>query len=271
MEAKGLAAASDRGWNFDRTVIVAAFSAFLATGIVVGILMEALLFTFLIFLLPPLVLTLFLIWKGRARSYLAAGIGLLYPIVLLYILLGGAYETLQNPQRGTEFITLIAVTAAAAIGFPLGVMAYRKRKRGEPLPGFRSGLSSLRGMYVLAVLFTAVGAMVTGSLAFSAVSEAGFGGGYDFQPDVSVTIRAANFQFVPDQVSVQAGVITEIVVINEDSSFHTFTYELNGKLYDHELNAGTTTSFLVLLPSAGTVHFWCVPHSPDMAGDFVIS
>ena len=228
-------------------------------------------FTFLIFLLPPIILTLFLIWRGRPWSYLAAGIGLLYPIVLLYIAFGGALETLLNPQRGFDFITLMAVTAAAAIGLPLGVAAFRKRRRGEPLPDLRSGLLSLRGMYVLAVTFITVGAIVTSSLAFSASSAAGFGGGYDFDPEVSVTIRAVNFQFVPAQVSVQLGVITEIVIINEDSMFHTLTYELNGKLYNHDLVGGTTTTFLVLLPGAGTIHFWCVPHAPDMAGDFVVS
>ena len=63
-----------------------------------------------------------------------------------------------------------------------------KRRREEPLPDLRSGLLSLRGMYVLAVTFIAVGAMVTSSLAFSASSAAGFGGGYDFDPEVSVTV-----------------------------------------------------------------------------------
>lgn len=96
------------------------------------------------------------------------------------------------------------------------------------------------------------------------------GGGYDFTPTESVSIVTEEFEFVPKDFSIKAGVITEIMVENRDAAFHTFTYELDGKTYNHDLVGGKTATFLVRVDGPQTIKFWCEPHKPDMAGELAV-
>ena len=60
--------------------------------------------------------------------------------------------------------------------------------------------------------------------------------------------------------------------MNKDSTLHTFTYDLGGQTYSHDLLPGTTTKFLVFFDAAGSVPFWCIPHrAMGMTGTITVS
>jgi len=66
--------------------------------------------------------------------------------------------------------------------------------------------------------------------------------------------------------------VVAIVVTNKDPAFHTFTYQLTGQTYNHELLPGTTTKFLVFFDTAVSIPYWCIPHQAmGMTGTITVS
>lgn len=106
--------------------------------------------------------------------------------------------------------------------------------------------------------------MVAGALASQQVVGGG-AGGYDFAPDATARVAAKDFAF-PPEVPVGAGVVTEVVVENQDPAFHTFTYSIGGATYSHDVPGGATVKFLVKLDEPSEVQYWCEPHSGGAPG-----
>lgn len=81
-----------------------------------------------------------------------------------------------------------------------------------------------------------------------------------------------NFLFTPSTISIPVRTLTAIVVTNKDSTLHTFTYDLNGKRYSHDLLPLATTKFLVYFDAAGSIRFWCIPQEASgMTGTMTVA
>jgi plastocyanin len=221
------------------------------------------------FLIPAVVCTALLVWRPNQWFYLAAGIasGYLFILFLPFVITG-----LSNPANPYEFAGNSLGLVALFWALPAGVIGFWRTRKKLPLPDARSGWRTPQGIYALAVVFVAVGAILTSAIAYGHAVGTSTGGGFDFEPSRSVNVTTQNFAFSPMTFSVPVRTIVSIVVTNKDPALHTFTYGVNGKSYGHDLLPGTTTRFLVFFDTAGRVDFWCVPHrSMGMTGSITVA
>ena len=130
----------------------------------------------------------------------------------------------------------------------------------------RAGWRSPAGVLVIAIAAIAVAAGATSALAARhATTSGGSAASYDVAPQDTVHLVASNAQFSPADANVKAGRLTEIVVDNQDAVFHTFTYDLAGKTYSHDVLGSSPTRVLVQFDQPGDVSYRCLVH-PGMTG-----
>lgn len=207
-----------------------------------------------------------LFWKGKPWTYLTAGI--VVSLLPLMILLTSGIPALANPLTGGEFQATFALLGTLLLALPAGILGFARTRRGGVPVSPRVALRNPQGAFALAVLALLAGGLLVSGASTSAVKElAASGGGYDFVPAVSVVLDVSDHAFPTEPIKVKAGELTELVLVNHDPAFHTFTYEVGGKTYHHDLLAASTTRFLVKFDEAGTVAFWCAPHSGGAADD----
>lgn len=210
--------------------------------------------------LPALVGAALLAWRTRAWTFALAG--LLMSLPPLLVLFGfGAVAILGKPAMGLEFTGLLFLVLAFVLAAPASIAGVRRMRRGEPpaQPGLRVGATVLTAAFL-------VGAMVTGALASADLSASGGGAGYDFTPDLRATVVAQDFAFPQEPLRIPAGTITEVVLENRDGAFHTFTYQVGGTTYNHDVAGGATARFLVKFDAPGSIQYWCEPHSGGAPG-----
>lgn len=261
-------------WTFDRLLLVIGFVAVVpANALLAGGGLSSV-GALLVLVLPAFVFVWLALWKGRPWPHLAAGITIaLFPILSLAF---GALAFL-TPQDGPTFAGMVLGLLALLFALPAGVQGFRKSRRGLRQPTARERLATRRGLVAIAIVAMCVGAIVTSGLAYAkALSTTPGGAGYDFEPGASVQIAARNFAFAPRNFNVTSDTITEIIVVNEDPTYHTFTYvdPVNGERRSHDLLSGSTTRFLVFFPQPDPdpVRFWCIPHEyAGMVGTFTVS
>jgi len=255
-------------WTFDRMIIVMAFVELLIALLVTGAF-SPILFLFVgPFLIPPIVLVGILLWSPRPWAHLAAGIGISYLFILFlpFVIAG-----LANPSNPYEYAGTVLGLLSVAWALPAGVLAFLRGRKGRPQLSPREGWHSWQGVYSVGVALLAIGAALTSAAAWSyAASHPSTG--VDFEPQASVTLTTENFMFSPSALTVARQTLTEIVITNRDGTLHTFTYELGGKLYTHDLVPYTTTRVLVFFDAAGTIPFWCIPHRDSgMTGEMTVA
>jgi len=258
-----------QAWTFNRLLLVLAFVDLLVAFVVLG---GFSLSTFVFagpFLIPAIVTTALLVWKPNPWFYLAAGIGIsfLFILFLPFIIAG-----LSNPASPYDFSGNTLGLVSVFWALPAGVIGFWRVRKGQPMADARSGWRTRQGLYALAVAFIATGMIVTSAIAYGHAAGTPSGGGFDFAPTTTVNLTTENFVFKPATFTVPSGTLAAIVVMNKDATLHTFTYELNGRTYSHDLLPGTMTKFLVFFDSAGSIPFWCIPHlSMGMTGTITVS
>lgn len=212
-------------------------------------------------MLAPTVIALGLIlWKARPWTYLTVAIlGALFPLFVL-VMLGLLEGQLFNPVEKLGFGATLSIAGSLLILEAGAIPGYVAARAGRPGIAWKTGLARPQGIFAVAVVALLVGAIGTSFVA--ADQAAGFAsGGYDFVPDASTGVTMKDFAFNPQDVAIDAGVMTEIVAENQDNDLHTFTYVKDGVEYNHDVLGGSTAKFLVLFDEPGTYDYWCAPHS----------
>lgn len=198
-------------------------------------------------------------WRQKAWTFALAGV-LLALLPLLVLLVFGAAAELAKPTIGNGYTSLMFLVMTLVLALPAAVAgARRARRHAAPAePGWRFGLALLASTFLF-------GAMVAGALASQGLG-AGAAGGYDFAPEATAQVVAKDFAFPTAAVRVAQGMVTEVVVENQDPAFHTFTYTAGGATYSHDVPGGASAKFLVKLDAPGEVQYWCEPHSGGAPG-----
>lgn len=249
-------------WTFNRALLLASLALVLLAIFAYGgfrlgvfVALEALV------LVPAILVVAGLLWlRPRGWVYLAAAATILFaPVYLILIVTHG--RPVVDPLVAGDYFSKVLLLAAAAIAAPAGISGYVRQRKRLPSGEFDDRLRTPHGGYQIAVIAAALGAVLTGALA---ATNADDDPALAFDLPVTGTreVRASVFAFEPARVELPAGQAIEFVVRNDDIALHTFTYEVGGVVYDHEIAAGQTTRFAVLVPEAGEVPFWCVLHSP---------
>jgi len=251
-------------WTFNRLLLVLAFlvvpiALFVAGGF------SVLLFVFVgPYLIPSVLFTVLLVWKPRPWLYLVTGIAISYLFILF---LPFILPDLVNPANAYAFSGDVLGLMAVFWALPAGVLGFLRGRKGKPEPDARAGWRTREGLYAIAVASIAVGAILASALAYTHATGLPSGGGFDFEPSQTVSVTAQDFLFHPASFNVSVRTVVAIVVVNKDSALHTFTYEVGGRTYSHELLPGTSTRFLVFFDAVGSVPYWCIPHrSTGMTG-----
>ena len=255
-------------WTFHRLIITLAFGALVFAFLVFGGF-SLVFFAFLgLFLIPPAILLAILFWKPKPWLYLAAGIGISYlPILSIEFVI----QDLANPSNPYGYAGTAMALLSVAWALPAGVLAVVQGRKGVPHLAVREGLRSWQGIYSIGVALLAVGAGLTSVAAYN-YAASHQGGAFDFEPQASVAVNTENYMFSPSAFAVDVLTLTEVVAVNKDSVLHTFTYEVGGKRYSHDLLPQSTTRFLVFFESAGTIPYWCIPHQMDgMTGQMTVA
>jgi plastocyanin len=256
-------------WTFNRLLLILAFADLVIALFVLGGFSISIFVFVGPFLIPAVVCTALLVWRPNQWFYLAAGIasGYLFILFLPFVITG-----LSNPANVYEFAGNSLGLVALFWALPAGVIGFWRTRKKLALPDARSGWRTPQGIYALAVVFVAVGAILASAIAYGHAVGTPTGGGFDFEPSRSVNVTTQNFAFSPMTLSVPLRTIVSIVVTNKDPAFHTFTYQVNGKSYSHDLLPGTTTKFLVFFDATGQISFWCIPHrSMGMTGTITVA
>lgn len=231
--------------------------------------------------LPGIVFALLLVGLDRGWVYLTAGVLMsVLPLMVLFVF--GALPGLSDPTAGRSFASLMALLLTLVLALGGGVGGFVAKRRGEHRPvgdALRSRVGVATVVLTVFLVASALTGVASGIRVKEMISDAG---GYDFAVDTTVPVTMADFAFAPASITVPSGQIVEIKVTNEDTAFHTFTYAVGGKTYNHDVPGGSESGFLVKFAEPGTVLFWCVPHSAgadskvgdgseDMAGTIVVT
>src|SRR5207245_1531973 len=256
-------------WTFNRLLLTMAFFDLVLALLVSGGFSPAAFLLYGAFLIPALVFIALLTWRPNPWFYLATGIAVSYLfLVFLPFIIGG----LANPTSPYEFSGDVLGLVAVFWALPAGVLGFLQGRRGTAQLDARSGWRTRQGLYAVGVAFVAIGAILTSAIAYNHAAGTQTGGGFDFQPSATVNVTAQDFVFNPATFAVSVQTITAVAVTNRDGVLHTFTYELNGQTYSHDLLPGTTAKFLVFFDVAGSIPFWCIPHrSMGMTGTITVS
>jgi plastocyanin len=256
-------------WTFNQILLVLAFANLLIALFVLGGFSAAVFVFAAAFLIPSVVCTALVLWRPNQWFYLAAGIasGYLFILFILFVIPG-----LSNPANVFDFAGNILGLVSLLWALPAGVIGFWRTRKKLPLPDVRQGWRTPQGIFALAVVFVAIGAILTSAIAYGRAVNTPTGGGFDFEPNMTVNVTTQNTQFIPSTISVPVRIVTEIIVTNKDSARHTFTYNLNGARYSHDLLPLATTKFLVYFTAAASIHFWCIPHEASgMMGTINVS
>jgi plastocyanin len=256
-------------WTFNRLVLTIALFELIFALLVAGGFSPAIFLFVGPFLVPGIVLTALLNWRPKNWLFLAAGISISY---LFFLFLPFIISGLSNPASPFEFAGYTIGLVSLFWSLPAGVIGFWRTTKGLPLADARSGWRTRQGIYSLAVAFIAVGAIVTSAITYAHASDSRTGGGFDFDVSTSVEVTTQNLLFNPSTFTVPVGTVTAIVVTNKDNAFHTFSYEVGGKTYSHDLLPLSTTKFLVSFGAPGPIPFWCIPHrAMGMTGTMTVS
>ncbi len=79
----------------------------------------------------------------------------------------------------------------------------------------------------------------------------------------AISIGIKDFQFSPDHLQVKAGEMVRLVVKNNDTTLHTFTFKEAG--VDVSIPPGAERLVEFQAPAPGTYQWYCIPHSDSGA------
>lgn len=218
-------------------------------------------------LLPGALFTVLLFRRPQGWAYLAAGItnSLLAIIAIPF----GLVAVLTSPLSDPRYAGFVLAALSLLLALPAGISGFLRTRRRMPLRPLAEGIHTLHGFAAVSVVALSVGALAAGFFASQNLGTPPPGDVIDFEPPGKVPVVIANREFIPSSLTITAGIVTRITVLNEDNARHTFTYAFNGTEYSHELPPGATTRFFVLFPEPTSIPFWSIPDE-GMTGEMTI-
>jgi hypothetical protein len=246
-----------RAWSLERVLVLAGFVAVVIADIILGRTIPSLVGILLLLLLPGFISTGLLLWRPRSVYYLIAGLA--NSVLALGAIPFGLLASLANPLLGPVYVAAILISLAAVLALPAGVLGYLRSVAGRAEQPLAQGIRSPHGLAALIVVGLCLGAIAAGSLAYQSASlppPTTPSAGSDLSRSTNVSILASGSRFSPGIFNVTAFVVTRIIIFNEDSALHTFTYVSDGITYSHDLpGPGTTTQFFVLFYGPGLIPY----------------
>lgn len=208
--------------------------------------------------LPGVVFGIVLAYFARPWVYLTAGLlNAILPLMVLFVF--GALATLGSPGAGSDYQSSLLLAVGLVFSLWGGIAGFVATRKGDAIP-LRQSPATRSGMAAMAAIALVLGASFSG-FAASEQMRAATGAAFDVVPDETVTVVMKDFMFAPREVTIPAGKLVELVIDNQDSTMHTFTYTANGRDVDVTLVGGVKTSVLVKIDTPQTIPFWCTPHS----------
>lgn len=222
----------------------------------------------LIGLLPATIAMGWHLYRPSARSFLAAGVTILLLPILVVVSFG--IGPLADPAVFSSFAGSALMVLVIALALPATISGFRTMRADRELTTMADAGTSRMAAFAFFAAALMIGAVLTSSAASMQAREAAAeGAGYDFEPSQTIEVTTEGFAFHPAAVTIPAGEIVEISVTNTDPELHTFTYEKDGTVYNHDVPPGSTVKFLVFFEEATTLSLWCEPHKDDMVGEIV--
>ena len=216
---------------------------------------------FMPILIPAIVLPLIvagLVWRYGRWALIAA--------VIVGILAGAASGHtldygLSNPDSFFDFVPGILLIAGSLLTVVGGIVAFIQRRRASPRAVATRAERGVLGLIVAVVLVFSVLSVVltiTGGESVAAEDRVG-----------AIELGMSKIRFVPDQLDMQAGLVSRLVIDNGDLLIHTFTIDQ----LDIDHVVGPDTEVLIELPSLdpGTYIYTCEVHGhEDMKGTLTV-
>jgi uncharacterized cupredoxin-like copper-binding protein len=187
-------------------------------------------------------------------------------VALLVLLINLPYlpAALKNPGDSFSFILGVLIVTSGLIAAFGGAAAALDVSRGQQT-WTREGPAPFALVALVAAVVAAAG---TSILAGSAV---GGGGRLAAAPTVTATITAQNVKFTDPGVTIKAGDVLGLFVINRDSTGHSFDIDSLG--IHVALAPNSATAISVAPTAAGTLAYYCsIPghREAGMAGKIVV-
>jgi hypothetical protein len=257
-------------WTLEQLLIAAGLGVMIVAAVIFTNGDVGLLELSAVLLAPGIILTGLLFWRPRPGVYLAAGIA--NSALTIIALPLGLPLALANPLLFPRYQGYVLSALSLLLALPAGISGYLQGRWSLLRPSLIDRVRGLHGLATIAVVSLSVGAMVAGALAYQHIpGPPGPPEAIDFAAPI-VGVVASDSRFQPNAFNVTAGVVTEIVVLNEDSTAHSFTYTSNGVTYSHDVFSGGTARFLVLFSARGTIPFRSsAPGDPKMMGNITVT
>lgn len=230
---------------------------------------------FLIFLVPPMALAVFLAFSPRRWLAITTAVIVLL-VAAAFLSSSGAWLVQPYAFAGAIGYTGVVLMALATLLALLGLVGALMGR--SDAPSWRQGWPAWRNLVAIAALGVAAGMVVTATFA---VSNPLRGEGYALRADATAHVTLAEGDgeddvafFSPAQVPLQAGQVVEVSVTNAMDVMTTFVFQGPDGEYAHDIPGGTTAHFLVRFPAPTQVEFRSVPLDPNTdaaVGSFLIT
>ncbi len=193
-----------------------------------------------------------LAWRFRTWPLVIAG---LLGLLLLGLLGPFAVFSLEHPEAANEFVPVVFVIGGAAVGLIGSVVGLyqrvRKSERVEATPSEEMAWKVLVALLVVAALGS-IALTFASRTTVSAEAKTG-----------AISLELHDFQFTPNHIQAKAGEKVRMVVKNDDTALHTFTFAEAG--INQSIPPGAERLIEFQAPAKGTYAFYCIPHSHDGA------
>jgi plastocyanin len=201
----------------------------------------------LAFIMVGLLLTALVWLVGRAVLFVAGGLAFL----LLALLVPFSLFNLVHPESAPDFVPLVLTLAGALLGLIGSIAAGLQWRRGTGRVTARPGeVWALRGLLGIVAAAVALSVVLTliGHTSVSAEAKAG-----------ATSVQMKNFAFAPGTLQVSPGASVRLVVLNHDTTLHTFTLPAAGVNVSVPPGAEKVIEFQA--PAAGVYQWYCIPHA----------
>lgn len=210
-------------------------------------------------LLPGILAAGVLLFYAPAWMYLVAAV-LVAAFPLLVVLVFGAYEAMIHPGAGTEGASIMLLTLGALLGLLGGILGFAQVRRGTA-PALDATLRSPQGNVALALFGLTVGLMLANAWAAKDQQHQAEFPASILEPDETVELRTADFDFAPKNVTIPAGRLVALHITNDDPAVHTFSFHYDGADRDEVIPAKSETTLYFRFTGPQVIEFWCAPHS----------
>lgn len=211
-------------------------------------------------------------WMYLVAAFLVAT----FPLVVIFVF--GAIAALEHPGGGYETGALILVLAGAVAALVGGIWGFAQARKGTA-PRVGAAMGAPQGAFVGLIVALLVGMILSNALVSKDVRAAAESPNWVIEaPDATASLHTTDFAFAPRDLKLAANTLTDITIRNDDAAFHTLSFRHGGMIHTTLIPAESELHLPLKFAVAGTIPFWCDPHSggegdtsaESMVGTFVV-